>query len=68
MRFPKNGEEKRGRNSFLGAALTRTVAVGSLASIFMLMYGTAINAQALYGSIVGTVTDPSGSLLFAIES
>jgi Carboxypeptidase regulatory-like domain len=64
MLFRKHGEEKRGMDTFLlSHVLARTLTLIVVASILSLLGEIKGNAQVLYGSIVGTVTDSSGSLV-----
>lgn len=64
MLFRKYCEVKRGMGTLLrGHALARTIAMIAVASLFSFLAATQGNAQVLYGSIVGTVTDSSGSLV-----
>src|ERR1700731_2670942 len=64
MLFRKCGEVKRCTCTFLHShALARTLTLIVAASILSLLGEIKGNAQILYGSIVGTVTDSSGSLV-----
>jgi len=41
--------------------ITRTLRVGFLLALLCAMFANSASAQVLYGSIVGTVNDPSGA-------
>jgi hypothetical protein len=64
MLFRKHGEVKKCVGTFLhGHALARTLTLIVVVLILGLLGEARGNAQVLYGSIVGTVTDSSGSLV-----
>src|ERR1700692_1217332 len=64
MQSCNRSEEKRGIERFLlRQSPARTFALTLLVTIFILMSGRDGTAQVLYGSIVGTVTDSSGSVV-----
>jgi hypothetical protein len=64
MLFRKHGDVKIGMDTFLlSHALARTLTLIVIAAMLSLLGELKGNAQVLYGSIVGTVTDASGSLV-----
>jgi hypothetical protein len=64
MQSCNRSEEKRGVDTFLlRQSPAKTLALALLVMIFILMSGRDGTAQVLYGSIVGTVTDSSGSVV-----
>src|SRR5260370_17884085 len=65
MQSCNRSEEKRGIDRFhlLRQSPASTFALALLVTIFILMSGRDGTAQVLYGSIVGTVTDSSGSVV-----
>src|SRR5260370_35262949 len=65
MQFCNRSEEKRGFDRFhlLRQSPARTLALALRVTIVILMSGREGTAQVLYGSIVGTVTDSSGSVV-----
>src|SRR5258705_7570003 len=63
MQSCNRSEEKRGIDRFfLHRCPARSFALALFVTIFILMSGRDGTAQVLYGSIVGTVTDSSGSV------
>src|SRR5258708_39182333 len=64
MQSCNRSEEKRGIDRFfLHRCPARSFALALFVTIFILMSGRDGTAQVLYGSIVGTVTDSSGSVV-----
>src|SRR5258705_12469807 len=64
MQSCNRNEEKRGIDRFfLHRSPARSFALALFVTIFILMSGRDGTAQVLYGSVVGTVTDSSGSVV-----